>query len=186
MARLLASRWLAGLLCALGVLMTNLPVIADRFGSVQGDLIDGRIVHYFLEHGYRWALREPLDASLWDAPFFHPMGNALAYSDAMISAVPFYAPLRLLGLPPDTSFQWWVMLVMTATFASAYALARVPLGLTRFSAAMAGFLVAFGAPRAAQMGWTGLLFPPPWPGLGPSIRSRFPLLPLLCSLSLAS
>jgi hypothetical protein len=157
MDRLLSSRWLVGLLCGLGVLMTNLPVIADRFGSVQGDLIDGRIVHYFLEHGYRWARRAPLDASLWDAPFFHPMRNALAYSDTMISAVPFYAPLRLLGLPPDTSFQWWVMLVVTATFASAYALGRGVLRLTRFSAAMAAFLVAFGAPRAAQMGHPQLL-----------------------------
>ena len=157
MTRLLSSRWIAAWLCALGVVMTSLPVIADRFGSVQGDLIDGRIVHYFLEHGYRWAVRSPLHTSLWDAPFFHPMRNALAYSDAMIAVVPFYAPFRLIGLPPDTSFQWWVMTVMAATFWCAYAVARIPLALTRFSSAIAAFLVAFGAPRAAQMGHPQLL-----------------------------
>lgn len=159
MCRVTRVPGIALLLCLLGVGMANLPVLRDGGRSVQGDVLDGRLVHYFLEHGYRWMLREPLHASLWDPPFFHPMRNALAYSDTMVAAVPTYGMFRVAGLPPDTSFQLWVMAAMAATFWVTWALARWPLALPPFAAAMAGFLLAFAGPRLAQMGHPQLLSP---------------------------
>jgi hypothetical protein len=150
---------LALCLCLLGVVMANLPVLRDGGRSVQGDVLDGRLVHYFLEHGYRWMRREPLHASLWDPPFFHPMQNALAYSDTMVAAVPVYGALRVVGLRPDTSFQLWVMVVMAVAFWATYALARWALALPPLAAALAAFLLAFAGPRLAQMGHPQLLSP---------------------------
>ena len=43
----------------LGVVMAHYPMIVSGFRRIQTDLGDTRLIHYLLEHGYRWVRGEP-------------------------------------------------------------------------------------------------------------------------------
>src|SRR5260370_254542 len=99
------AAWLAGLLVAF------YPVLFTGFARTPGDLGDARLVNFLLEHDWRWLTGRAGHRDLWSPPVFYPAAHTAAYSDLLLSALPFYAPWRLLGLPPDTPFQ---LLLLTA------------------------------------------------------------------------
>ncbi len=130
-----------------GTLLAFYPVFFSGFAGVPGDLGDARLTHYLLEHGYRWATFDANHRDLWSPPFFYPAPNVAGYSDLFLSAVPFYGCWRLLGLPPDTSFQLCFMALVSLNFASFYLFLTRCLGLSEWPAAVGAFLFAFASPR---------------------------------------
>ena len=86
----------------LGVVMAHYPMIFSRFQRIQGGLADTRLIHYLLEHGYRWVRREPTHLEFWNPPFFFPIKNVAAYSDVLLTVGPIYwlarAPASVAGL----------------------------------------------------------------------------------------
>src|SRR5271156_2661000 len=91
----------------LGIIIAHHPMILSGFRRIQTDLADSRFIHYLLEHGYRWALREPVHRDFWSPPFFYPEPNAAAYSDALLGVGPVYWLWRALGASPDPAFALW-------------------------------------------------------------------------------
>src|SRR5262249_25513985 len=135
----------------LGIVMAHHPMILSGFRRIQTDLGDSRLIHYLLEHGYRWVQREPLHREFWNPPFFYPVANVAAYSDVLLSVGPVYWPWRVLGAPPGSSFGLWMVSVSALNYAAGLLLFRRGLGFGMLAAASAAFLVAFGAPRMNQL-----------------------------------
>ena len=115
----------------LGVMAVHHPMILSGFGRIQTDLADTRLLNYFIEHGWLWVSRAPRHERFWDAPFFHPVPNVMAYSDSMLSYGPFYWPLRMAGLPPDTAFGIWMVATTVLNYAAGVLLFSRGLGFAR-------------------------------------------------------
>jgi len=136
---------------ALGVVMAHHPMLFSGFRRIQTDLGDTRLVHYLLEHGYRWVRREPGHQEFWSPPFFYPVANAAAYSDVLLSVGPAYWLWRVMGASPDRSFGLWMVSTSALNYAAGLLLFRRGLGFGVLASAAAAALVAFGAPRVNQL-----------------------------------
>ncbi len=148
------SAYRAGLVAAVGVvgvLAVHHPMILSGFRRIQTDMGDTRLLNYILEHGWLWISRAPLHERLWDAPFFHPVPNVMAFSDCMFSYGPFYWPYRAAGLAPDTAFGVWMATMTALNYATGVLLFRKGLGFGAPATAAAAGLIAFGAPRVNQL-----------------------------------
>jgi hypothetical protein len=142
---------------ALGVLMAHHPMLLSGLRRMQTDMGDTRFNNYMLEHCYRWSIGAPHHDDVWSPPFFYPKRNAAAYSDLFLGVAPLYGAIRAAGLPPDTSFQIWMIAVSCLNFTVAFHLLRCRLRLSPTAASVGAFLFAFGAPRINQMGHQQLL-----------------------------
>jgi hypothetical protein len=131
--------------------MAHHPMILSRFALMQVDLGDTRLINYIVEHNYRWYRGDPNHAAFWDPPFFYPAKNIAAYSDTLISVAPLYAMYRLAGLPPDTSFQLWMLTLSVLNYAVALHLLRVRVRLSLPASAAGAFLFAFASSRLNLM-----------------------------------
>lgn len=138
------------LLCAAGLVLAHHETVLAGFAFTQSDLGDTRFVNYLLEHSWRWLTRWPGHRDFWDAPFFYPAKNVLAYSEVMLGAAPFYWPFRLLGIAPDTAFQLWVLTLGVLNFASLHYLLRRCFGLPVAGSSAGAALFAFAAIRINQ------------------------------------
>ncbi len=135
----------------LGVFIAHHPMILSGFRRIQTDLADSRFIHYLLEHGFRWALREPAHRDFWSPPFFYPEPNAAAYSDALLGVGPVYWLWRALGASPDRAFALWMLSMSALNYAAGLLLFRRGLGFGMPAAVAGASLVAFGAPRLNQI-----------------------------------
>src|SRR6185312_4207043 len=140
-----AGAWAAGL-----VLVFH-GMILSRFALVEGDLLDSRFNLYVLEHSYLWLLRVPGQQQFWNAPFYFPARNVIAYSDTLLTVAPVYWLLRGAGLGPATALQWWLMAMATLNFVAAYALIRRAIRVGPTAAALGAFLFAFANARTSQL-----------------------------------
>ena len=142
----------------LGVVMLHYPMIFSGFRRIQTDLGDTRLIHYLLEHGYRWVRREPGHLDFWSPPFFYPVKNVAAYSDVLLSVGPVYWLWRALGASPDLAFGLWIVSMSALNYAAG--LFALPQG-TRFRDAGRGGGCVAGrlrlAPRLNQLGHLQLL-----------------------------
>ena len=129
--------WLA---CLAGLLAQFRHIIFSGFGQTHGGVGDGRLVHFTLEHGYRWFRQIPLHEDFWRPPIFYPYPNASAFTDTMLGFAPLYWLPRLLGAAPDTALQWWMLIVYGLNCGAAYALLRKGAKLS-VSASTAGALL---------------------------------------------
>jgi hypothetical protein len=134
-----------------GLLMAHFPMIVSGLRLVQTDRGDTRLINYLLEHNDRWYRGDPNHAGLWDPPFFYPARNVAAYSDTFFGIAPVYAAFRVAGLPPDTSFQLWMLALSALNYAVMLHLLRRRLGLSVAAAAAGAFLFAFGAARVNRL-----------------------------------
>ena len=141
----------------LGVVMAHYPMIFSRFQRIQGGLADTRLIHYLLEHGYRWVRREPTHLEFWNPPFFFPIKNVAAYSDVLLTVGPIYWLARALRASPDFAFGLWILSMSTLNYAAGLLLFRRGLGFGIPAAVAGALLVAFGSPRLNQMGHQQLL-----------------------------
>jgi hypothetical protein len=142
---------------AVGLLMAHHPMLLSGLQRVQVELGDTRFNNYVLEHGYRWWIAAPQHGDFWNPPFFYPVRNVAAYSDLLISVAPVYAAFRALGLPADTSYQFWLIAMSALNYLVASHFLARRLGLGGVPTAAGAFLFAFGAPRINQLGHPQLL-----------------------------
>lgn len=122
------------------------------FQEVPGGLGDTRLVHWTLEHAHRYLSFDPAHRELWDPPIFYPARNVAAFTDTMVTLVPFYSPWRWLGIGPVTAFQLWLITVFVLSFWAFYALTRRVLGFGIWPSAAGAYLFAFGSPRMINIG----------------------------------
>jgi hypothetical protein len=141
----------------LGVVMAHYPIVLSKFRLIQTALGDTRLIHYLLEHGYRWVQRMPEHLDFWSPPFFYPVKNAAAYSDVLLSVGPVYWLWRALGASPDLSFGLWMLSMSALNYAAGLLLFRRGFGFGLPAAVAGASLVAFGAPRLNQMSHAQLL-----------------------------
>jgi hypothetical protein len=127
------------------------PTFVSGFALTPGDLGDARLIHLLLEHGYRWLLDGPWRRSFWDLPIFYPTPNTAAYSDVLLSAVPFYAPFRLLGVGPDLAFQLWALTVVSLNFVAMHLFLTRCVRVGPAPAAVGAFLFTFASPRLIHL-----------------------------------
>lgn len=150
------------LFCLLGLLTAMHPTLLTGFQFIQTDPGDTRLNNYFLEQGYRWflglfgTLGGGPSYSFWDAPFFYPSKNAMAYSDILLGSAPIYWALRGFSFLPDTAFQLWCAALLTLNFVCSFALLR-KLHFSNFASCAGAYLFAFATARIGQIGHAQLL-----------------------------
>ncbi len=143
---------LAAAVGAVGLLMMHHPMILSGLRLVQVDLVDTRLINYFLEHNYLWYLGAPGHERFWDPPFFYPARNIAAYSDTMLGIAPLYAAFRAVGFAPDTAFQLWTLALSVLNYSVMLHFLTRRLGLSIAAASAGAFLFAFGSPRVNMLG----------------------------------
>lgn len=142
---------------AAGMLMAHGPMIRSGLGRVQGDLGDPRLMHYMLEHGYRWITGDPLHRSYWDPPVFYPARNTAATSETILGAAPIYWLWRAIGVPVDTAYPLWILAISSLNYLATFFLLRRALGRSAFAAGFGASLFSFASLRMAQLGHPQLL-----------------------------
>jgi len=138
-------------LCLLGLVLAHYPMLLSGFARVQTDRFDTRLNNFILEHGYLWLRGDPAHRDFWSPGVFYPAKNTFAYSEILLSVGPFYWGWRWLGLPPDTSYQLWMLCLGVLNFCAAYLPLRRGTRLDPLPAAFGAFLFAFGSPRLAHV-----------------------------------
>src|SRR6185295_11698097 len=139
----LAAFWAAGMFLAHG------PMILSGLGRVQGNLGDPRLLHYVLEHEYRWLKGDPHHRDFWDPPVFHPAKNTAAYTENLIGVAPLYMALRAVGVPLDPAFPVWLLLLSTLNFAAAALLLKSGFGRGDAASGFGALLFSFSSVRIA-------------------------------------
>lgn len=136
--------WMGGMVASLG------PMLVTGLGRVTASRGDPRLIHYALEHSWRWIIRHPLHRSFWDPPIYYPYRDVAAFTDVLLGAGPLYWPWRALGIEPVTAFQLWEAAAWSSGFLCAYLLLRRSLGFGTAAAAVGAYLFAFGNFRLAN------------------------------------
>ena len=101
-----------------GLYFVTLKVTGIGFTHFAGDLADGRLNLYFLEHAHQFFIG--VVDSFWDAPFFFPEKNTIAYSDNLLGSAPIYSLFRLIGLTALSAYQCWYVSLAVLNFSCAY------------------------------------------------------------------
>jgi hypothetical protein len=140
-----------------GLYLAFAPTLSSGLARMQVDWGDTRLNNYILEHGYRWLRRMPGHLVLWSPPIFYPAPNTAAYSDILLGVAPFYWPWRLAGVPPDTTYQLWMISLATVNYLAALICCRRLLRLGWAAATVGAFVFAFGSIRIAQLRHAQLL-----------------------------
>lgn len=117
--------------------------------NLPGDLGDSRINQYVLEHGFLWITGQT--SSFWNAPFFYPAQNVIAYSDNHLGTLLLYSVPRILGLDRESAFQAWFLINIILNFAAAFWVMNRfklhPIGIVA-----GAYFYTFGLPVIAQAG----------------------------------
>lgn len=145
------------LLPAVGLWLTFGPVLRSSFTTVPTSPGDIRLIGYLLEHGYRWLTGDPAHAAFWNAPFFYPLRNTVAYTETFLGAAPLYWLPRLLGAPAHVALDVWLMLQFAADYAVFAWFVRRRIGATLLASATGAYLFAFAGMRLYQLGHAQLV-----------------------------
>ncbi len=94
----------------------------------------------------------PGHLALWSPPIFYPVPNTAAYTDILLGVAPLYWPWRVVGFAPDTSYQLWMLTVVSFNYVAAVVCCRRLLKVGWPAAAVGSFVFAFGSSRIAQIG----------------------------------
>jgi len=128
--------------------------VTFKSGRLPGDPGDTRFNQVILEHGFNWMSGRV--ERFWDAFFFYPAQNVIAYSDAHLGTLPVYALLRWTGLDRDFALLWWFQICCAASMASChFALRR--LNMAFLPALCGAFIFAFSIPVLAQFNHVQLM-----------------------------
>jgi hypothetical protein len=142
-------------LLILGLWLVVLRPMGSHLSLVPGDLGDARFNNYVLEHFFHWVTG--LTRDYWNAPFFFPFQQTIAFSDNLIGSAPFYVLFRWAGLDMISAFQCWYVLGFLLNFISAsYVFCR--LHLKPLAVGTGAFFFTFGLPLLAQEGHAQLLY----------------------------
>lgn len=147
-----SKAWIAGSLFVLwGLFASYYLSIKSGFKILPGDNGDGWLNQYFLEYSWYW-LTGKIGGSYWDAPFFYPFKNTMAFSDTLLGAAPIYWLFRALSLGSDTAYLLWPACLGILNWLCMYYLLRKPLRMDILPAATGAFLFAFCMPRLIKLG----------------------------------
>ena len=130
-----------------GLLTLFYSSLITGFELLPGDNRDGRLNHYFLEHGWRWISGNPLHSSFWDAPFFYPHDNVMGWSDILLGSAPFYWAARLLGFDAFSSYLVWTFCLGVLNYLTMFLFLRRAMAFSSLTSALGAFLFAFCAVR---------------------------------------
>ena len=149
--------------------MVWLPVLIGCFGLLPmvskgmfvGDIGDARFIMYVLEHGFK-AMHHHF-RGFWEAPFYFPHRNIIAYSENCLGGLPIYSVFRGLNFSREEAYQCWTLVNLALTYFSGY-LALRSFGARRLAAGLAAYIFTFGLPIQGQMSHFQLLprFLVPW------------------------
>ena len=140
-----------------GLFFAHWPMLSTGLGQVQYDIGDTRLINFIFEHSWKWLIGAPAHQRLFDAPFFFPARNVLAYSETLVGSAPLYWLFRVFGARWDTSFQLWLVSASTLNFATFYLLLVKRLKVSQAAATIGALLFAFGSPRLNQLGHSQLV-----------------------------
>ena len=147
-----AAPWI---IFSMGIWLVVIKPLGTHWEFVPGDLGDARFNNYILEHFVRWL--SGADLSYWDAPFFYPFRNVIAFSDNLLGSAFFYAGFRWAGLDMETAYQGWSVLGFVLNYAAAlYVLSR--LKFHPLAVSLGAFFFTFGLPLLAQESHAQLLY----------------------------
>lgn len=139
------------MLLLIGIMIVFYPTWSSSFLRMQTDPGDTRYVNFQLEWVYQCV--SSLEFSkVWDPPVGYPQTNTLSFSDTMISLVPFYAPFRVMGFMPDTSYQLWMITMMVLNYVAFFLFLKRNYITHPFAASAGAYLFTFSALRVNQLG----------------------------------
>jgi len=128
----------------------------SKFGTNSfGDLLDGRLNNFFLEHFYRAFIGE--EEGFKNANFFHPLPNVMMLSDNHWLLGPIYAFFRFLGFNSTKSFNFWIFCGFFANFISSYYVLR-KFNFSKNSSAIGAYLFTFNQIILLKIGHIQLNF----------------------------
>lgn len=140
---------------AVGFITVIMPYFGYHLQFIPGNLGDARFNNYILEHGYKWL--SGTASSFWNAPFFFPVPNTIAFSDNHIGSLLIYSVMRVLGFGRETSYQMWILVGITLNFFSmAWVLKKI--GARGLGLACGAFLFAFSLAYTSQLGHAQLTY----------------------------
>ena len=137
---------LVGLILGLSLFTFN--VIGFNFCFFPGDLGDGRLNLYFLEHAHLFFTGKL--KSFWDAPFMFPEKNVISYSDNLLGSAPIFSSFRLAGFDIYKSYQLWFVTVSALNYISAFYFLK-HLFKNNYSAVLGAFIFAFSIALQSQL-----------------------------------
>lgn len=142
------------LMFCVGIYLLPLRIMGLDLSWIPGDLVDGRLNNYFLEHGYKWITGQV--QSFWDAPFFYPVVRTMSFSDNHLGTLPIYSIFRFLHFDRETAYQLWFIAVFALDYIScAWVLRRF--SISGLGAAAGAFIFSFSLPIVAQIDHSQLL-----------------------------
>jgi hypothetical protein len=131
-----------------GMFVHVFPVLGFKLEFIPGDLGDGRLNLYFLEHAHQFFSGDISD--YWNAPFMYPEQNVIAYSDNLLGSAPVYSIFRWLGFNKFTAYQLWFICIAVLNFYGAYLLIKF-LFKNPYAAALGAFVFAFSIALQSQI-----------------------------------
>jgi hypothetical protein len=139
----------------LGMWLVVLRPLGPHLALIPGDLGDARFNNYILEHFFDWVTG--LTKDYWNASFFFPYPQTIAFSDNLLGSAPFYAFIRWVGFDRESAFQGWYILGYILNFAAAYYILW-RLKFKSLAVGVGAFFFAFGLPMLAQESHAQLLY----------------------------
>lgn len=137
------------------LLIAHYPALFSGFQEIQHDEIDSRLNHFILEHGYQWLIGKR--ESYWNGNYFYPAQGTLALGDTLLGVLPFYALIRILGIPVDLSFQLWLMFMSALNFLVAFVVLQKVTSKSPLACSIGAAFFAVASPRLSQMGHAQLI-----------------------------
>ena len=135
----------------LGVIIFSYPVFITFFKYLPGHLGDGRLINYFLEHGYLFLHQNKLHTSLFDMPFYFPNTNTLSYSDMMLGGMILYIPIREIIKDPQNALLVWFFITCILNYYSMYFLLKKVFKFNEIPSSIGALIFAFSSPRQNQI-----------------------------------
>lgn len=132
----------------LGLFLFTFNVVGFNFIFFPGDLGDGRLNLYFLEHAHKFFTGQV--SSFWNAPFMYPENNVTAYSDNLLGSAPIYSLFRLIGFDTYKSYQLWFVVLSGLSYISAFYFLK-HVFKDNYSAVLGAFIFAFSLALQSQL-----------------------------------
>ncbi len=146
---LIPEEWIAPALgLAAGMFFFVFNVTGFSLEYFAGDLGDGRLNLYFLEHAYQYFTGKV--GNYWDAPFMVPEPNVIAFSDNLLGTAPLYSLFRAWGADQFFAYQLWFISITAFNYCAAYLLLRYILP-NAYACAVGAMVFAFSMALYSQL-----------------------------------
>jgi hypothetical protein len=132
----------------IGLITFCFNVIGFKLLYFPGDLGDGRLVMYFLEHAHKFFIGDV--SSFWNAPFMFPEKDIVSYSENMVGSAPIYSLFRIIGFDAFRSYQLWFVVVSALNFITAFYFLKYVFK-DNYAALLGAFVFAFSIAIQSQL-----------------------------------